>query len=148
VLEDVHVQGLRIGHELLGDAQRAPIGISWERARLRQRGTSPPSKEVSVMATEAALRREEIDGSDRPLRVFPAGRSDELDVEVFADRLEIRFPRRVISLEYRSIERCLACRESGRDVLAIVDRAGGVLLIPMRPTDVGAAVALLDPLIA
>jgi hypothetical protein len=100
------------------------------------------------MAMEAALRREEIDGDDRPLRVFPAGRSDGPEVEVYPDRVEIRSSRRVISLEYRSIERCLAWQESGRDVLAIVDRAGGVLLIPMRPTDVRAAVALLDPLTA
>jgi hypothetical protein len=96
---------------------------------------------------EAALRREQIDGTDRPLRAFPAGRSGGLEVEVYADRLEIRFPRRVIALEYRSIERCLTRRESGRPALAIVDRAGEVLLIPMRLSEVRAAVALLDRLV-
>jgi hypothetical protein len=97
-----------------------------------------------MAATEAALRRE---GTDCPLGTFPAGRAGGLDVAVHADRVEIRSRRRVMALEYRSIERCLASSESGHDALAIVDRAGQVLLIPMRRADAGAAAVLVNRLL-
>jgi hypothetical protein len=100
-----------------------------------------------MAATDAALRREEIDRTDRPLRAFPARRSGGLEVVVYADRVEIRSPRRVIALEYRSIVRCLAWHESGHDALAIVDRAGQVLLIPMRRSEADPAATLINPLL-
>jgi hypothetical protein len=52
-----------------------------------------------------------------------------------------------MALEYRSIERCLASSASGHDALAIVDRAGQVLLIPMRRADAGAAAVLVNRLL-
>jgi len=97
-----------------------------------------------MMATaEATLRREESERNDEPLRRFVGGGSRELDLEVYADRLEIHAPRRVVALWHSYVERCLPWREAGRDVLAVVDRRGQVLMIPMRRSDIDAAVRLI-----
>jgi hypothetical protein len=102
-----------------------------------------------MMATaEATLRREETERSDAPLRTFEAGQGRDLQLEVYADRLEIRAPRRIVALWHRYVERCLPWREDGRDVLAIVDRGGQVLMIPMRRSDIGAAVRVMRPLLS
>jgi hypothetical protein len=95
-----------------------------------------------MAATEATLRREQT--KSELLKTFPGGRSEELEVEVYNDHLEVHASRRVVALWFRHIQRCFPALEAGQQELAVVDRNGQVLLIPMRASALAAAVRLIN----
>jgi hypothetical protein len=93
-----------------------------------------------------ATIRETPGGGNEPLHEFPGGSSGELAVQVYADHLEVHAPGRIVAVWYRNLRGCLFSRTDGRDALAIVDRIGQVLLIPMRSSAIRDASWLIEGL--
>ncbi len=75
------------------------------------------------------------------MHVFSGRSGSGVELHVYSDHIEVHSAggKEVLALWYRHIRTLVSSREDGTEALAIVDRGGQVLLVPLADGQVSAA---------